>query len=113
FGETEIRHQLPQLRVLIPQLLGFLCLAHIHPAVLRLPGIDRVFDTPLLEQHLPPYALPPAASTPRSSALPCACSATYTLPPSFNETILSFVRKEGIRSAPQAEIDGPGCRCLE
>ena len=76
-----MRHQLPQSRVLIAQLLGFLRLAHIHPAVLRLPGVDRVFR----DAHFPchiflPCAPTPAASAPRSSALPCACSSTYLFP---------------------------------
>src|SRR5437762_7989736 len=70
-----------------------------HPSRRTSPSRHRswVSIPPLLEQHLPPYALPRAASTPRSSALPCACSSTYTLPPSFNETILTFVWTERTR----------------
>ena len=65
FIQTQIRHQLPQLRVLVTQLLRFLCLAHVH------------------------------ATVPRSSAPLCACSSTYPLPLSFAQIILSFVRKSG------------------
>ena len=42
--------------------------------------------------HLPLAAPLPTASTPRSSALPCACSSTYLLPLPFAEIILSFAR---------------------
>src|SRR5208337_4581133 len=49
FVQAQIDHQLLQLRVLIPQLLRFLRLAHVHPAVLRLPGVDRV----LRHSHFP------------------------------------------------------------
>jgi hypothetical protein len=45
--QAQVRHQLAQPRVLIAQLFRFLRLAHIHAAVLRVPGIDRMlFDTP-------------------------------------------------------------------
>src|SRR4029077_20996631 len=48
--------------------------------------------------RLRPYALPPTASVPRSSGLPCAGSSTYALSLSFAEIILSFVLREGIGS---------------
>ena len=41
-SQTQIRHQLPQLRVFVTQLLHLLRLAHVHATVLRLPGVDRV-----------------------------------------------------------------------
>jgi len=44
--QSQIRHQLAKPRALIPQLLGFLRLAHVHPTVLRLPGIDGVLPHP-------------------------------------------------------------------
>jgi hypothetical protein len=38
FVQTQVCHQLPQSRVLIPQLFRLLRLVHNHPAVLCLPG---------------------------------------------------------------------------
>src|SRR5450755_249281 len=52
FVQTQIHHQLFQAGVLVPQLLRLLRLAHVHPAVLRLPGIDRVFRHPHLPRHI-------------------------------------------------------------
>src|SRR5438105_11484805 len=68
-----------------------------HPSRRISPSRHRscVSISPLLEQHLPPYALPPAASTPRSSALPCACSSTYTLPPSSTKSYSASCGKRG------------------
>lgn len=40
--QTQVRHQLPQSRVLTPQLLSLLSLCHIHATVLRLPSINRM-----------------------------------------------------------------------
>jgi hypothetical protein len=50
---------------------------------------------PLLAPRLTPFALPPLALAPRSSAPPCACSSTCPLLLSFVQIILSFVPKEG------------------
>jgi hypothetical protein len=49
---------------------------------------------------IPPYFAfqSPTASALRSSAPLCDCFSTYSLPPSFAQVILSFVRKERIRS---------------
>src|SRR5205823_9243676 len=50
--QAQIRHQLPQPRVLVTQLLRFLRLAHIHPPVLRLPRVDRVLRYPHFPRHI-------------------------------------------------------------
>ena len=42
FVQAQIGDQLAQPRVLIPQSLGFLRLAHVHATIFRLPGINRV-----------------------------------------------------------------------
>lgn len=47
FVQTQIHYQLLQPRILVPQLLRFLCFAHVHPAV------DRV----LRHSHFPPHIL--------------------------------------------------------
>ena len=52
--QRQVRHQLAQPLVLIPQLLGLLRLAGVHPAVLRLPRVQRV----LADAH-PPVPRPP------------------------------------------------------
>src|SRR5207248_11257349 len=66
-----------------------------------------VWTPPLHAPRLPLSVLPPLVSAPRSSALPCACSSTYSLPLSFAQIILSFVRKQGSRS--NARVDSnPG-----
>ena len=61
--QARIRHELAKTRALIPKLLGFLCLAHIHPTILRLPGVDGVLRTlvssgcaagPCGKFHVPP-----------------------------------------------------------
>src|SRR5580693_4764766 len=71
-----------------------------HPSHRTSPSRRKAcaWTPPPLAPHLLLFALPPPASTPRSSALPCACSSTYLLPLPFAEIILSFVRKQGIRS---------------
>src|SRR5712692_4613259 len=51
---------------------------------------------PLPAPHLPSCARSPTASALRSSAPLCDCFSTYSLPLSFAQIILSFVRKEGI-----------------
>jgi hypothetical protein len=56
--QAQIRHQVLQSRVLVPQLLYLLHLTHVHPAVLRLPGLDRVLGHPQFPRHilrLPPH----------------------------------------------------------
>src|SRR5947209_20357744 len=62
---------------------------------------------PLPAPHPPPSALPPVASTLRSSVLPCAFSSTYALPLPFAEIILSL-RKEGSGNT-DASIGSPLC----
>lgn len=49
---AQLRHQLPQSRVLIPQLLGRLRFSHIHAAILRLPRLDRVLRHTILPRHI-------------------------------------------------------------
>jgi len=101
FVQTQIHHQLFQFRVLIPQRLRFLRLAHRHPAILRFPGIERVLRSP----RPPLSAPPPSALTPRSSALPCADSSTCLFPFSQSEIILSRVRFKGSRSTASAVVE--------
>ena len=75
---------LAQTRVLIPQLLRFLRLAHVHAAVLRLPGVDRVLRYSHFSRHVFGLCVrPPVVSAPRSSLLPCACSSPSPFPFSF------------------------------
>ena len=96
--QAQIRHQLPQPRVLIAQLLGFLRFAYIHPAILRLPGIDRVLRHPLPAPRLP--TLRPA-STCFNAAIICAsvCLLLDIFAPSPEyEIILGYVRFAGERS---------------
>src|SRR5262249_62118446 len=50
--QTQVRHQLAQPRVLVPQLLRLLRLAHIHPAVLRFPGVDGVLRHTYFPRHV-------------------------------------------------------------
>src|SRR3974377_2418485 len=52
FVQAQICHQLPQPRVLFAQLFRFLRLAHAHPAVLRLPGIDGVLRYAHLSRYV-------------------------------------------------------------
>src|SRR5581483_10613741 len=93
--QTQIGHQLSQPRVLLPQLLGFLRLADIHSAVLRLPGVDRVLRHPHLARHI--LRLPSASSC---FSAPIICASVCLLrdmrtPLSFATIILSFVRNLG------------------
>src|SRR2546428_679145 len=50
--QTQICRQLPPLGVLIAQLFGLLCLAHIHATVLCLPRIDRVLRYAHFPRHI-------------------------------------------------------------
>ena len=52
FVQAQIGDQLAQPRVLIPQSFGLLRLAHVHAAVLRLPGVDRVCADAYLPRHI-------------------------------------------------------------
>jgi hypothetical protein len=69
-----------------------------HLALGRPDEVPESFSFSRHVLYLPP-PLPPA-SEPRSSALPCACSSTYSLPLPFAQIILGFVRKRGSRSVP-------------
>src|SRR6266699_1362078 len=71
-----------------------------HPSRRISPSRRRWYAStrPLPAPRLPPYVPPPVVSGPRSSALPYACSSTFLFPFPPSEIILSFVRKEGIRS---------------
>jgi hypothetical protein len=57
--QVQIGHQLAQPGVFIPQSLGLLRLAHIHAAILRLPGVDRMLGDPTLPGYIffPPACL--------------------------------------------------------
>src|SRR5438477_6379512 len=73
-----------------------------HPSRRISPSRHRscVSISPLLEQHLPPYALPPAASTPRSSALPYPALRHTPFPlPRRNHTQLRAERGDQVTSA--------------
>src|SRR4029077_2262303 len=72
-----------------------------HPCRRTLPSRHRSCASipPLLSPCPPPCAQPPTASALRSSVIPCACSSTFLFPFPSSEIILSFVPKEGIRSA--------------
>jgi hypothetical protein len=50
--EAEIRNQLLQAGVLLAQVLDLFGLAHFHPAVLGLPGIDRVLAHALFPRNI-------------------------------------------------------------
>src|SRR6185437_2150638 len=52
FVQAQIHHQFLQLCVLIAQLLGFLRFVHIHAAVLRFPGVDRVLRHAHFPRHV-------------------------------------------------------------
>src|ERR1019366_4656409 len=55
------------------------------------PSLRSCASTRPLPVPRPPPSSPPAvASAPRSSALPCACSPTYTLPLSFVRNHIQF-----------------------
>jgi hypothetical protein len=97
-GVSQIRHQLPQARVLIAKLLGLLGLAHVHPAILRLPGEIVCFDTPHSRATSSAFRL---ASSCFSAAIICAsvCLLSDINPPlSKYDFIFGYVRFSGSRS---------------
>src|ERR1700719_2716965 len=52
FVQTQIHHQLLESRVLVAQLLCLLRLTHIHAAVLRFPGVDRMLRHARFTRHI-------------------------------------------------------------
>ncbi len=97
--QTQVRHQLPQPAVLIAQLLGFLRLAHVHPAVLRLPRVDRVLRHSHFSCHVFRFASR-LQLLQRSDDLGFAVLADRhrLFPFPSSDIILGLVRKTGIRS---------------
>jgi hypothetical protein len=58
--QAQIRRELPQPRVLVTKLPGFLGLRHFHPAILGLPRVNRVLRHPEFSSHI--LDLPPCFS---------------------------------------------------
>src|SRR5207237_8788589 len=52
FVQAQIRYQLPQPRVLVPQLLCLLGPAYVHAAILCLPAVDRVLRDAFLPRNI-------------------------------------------------------------
>jgi hypothetical protein len=105
FLRRRIHHQLLEPRVLVPQLLRFLCLTYVHPTVLRFPGVDRMLRNTHFPRHI--LRLAPCLQLlqrPRSSAPPCDGSSTFDLSLSFDEIILKFIRKQESRSMPTLDM---------
>jgi hypothetical protein len=96
--QTQIRYQLLQPRVLIAQMLDLFRFAHIHVAVLRLPGIDRVFETPY--SRATSSTVRPA-STCFGAAIICAsvCLLLLITHP-FVQIVFPSGRIGGVRSSP-------------
>src|SRR5581483_11272789 len=115
--QTQVRHQFPQPRVFIPQLLRFLRLAHVHPAVLRLPRVDRVLGHAYFPRHI--FGLASCFQLlQRSDHLRfCVLAHRHRFFPFLSsEIILGCVRKEGIRSIEWRSFSNFAfefCRCVK
>jgi hypothetical protein len=69
-----------------------------------------VWTRPLLAPHPPRSAPPLLASVPRSSALPCACSSTYSLPLSSHKSYSALCGLRGAVRATRAYVShSPSC----
>ena len=80
---SAIRHQLPQWPCSHPAAACLLRLAHIHPAIVRLPGVDRVLRHAHLPRHVPLLYGVRVASALRSSPLRVCLLFDIFLPLSF------------------------------